>query len=83
MVKAKAFALQIEGVEPAPSEHASGSVYNVQILYDMNQAVDPESWNSNFNPISLHGSMEHLATDVNNIKESLCCIGKYILNKKN
>ena len=26
--------------------------------------------------------MEHLASDVKNIKESLHCIGKYILNKK-
>ena len=60
----------------------SNNMCNAQILYDNNQAVDPESWDSKFNPISLHGSMEHLATDAINIKESLWCIGKYILNKK-
>ena len=58
---------QIEGDNPTSSEHMSNNVCNTQILYDENQAVDPESWDGKFNPISLHGSMEHLAI---NIKES-------------
>ena len=55
--------------------------FNVQIPYDVNQALDPESWDGNFHTISLHGLMEHLASDVKHIKESLHWIQKYILNK--
>ena len=72
----------IEGGEPTSSKHMSNNVYNVQIPYDVNQAVNPESWDSKFNSILLYGSMEHLTIDINNIKESLYHIGKYILNKK-
>jgi len=49
---------QIEGVNSTFSEHMSDNVVNIQIPYDANQAVNPESWDSNFNSILLHGSME-------------------------
>ena len=46
-----------------------------------NSPLDPESWDGNFHAISLHGSMEHLASDIKHIKESLRRMQKYILNK--
>ena len=63
----------IKSVNTTPSEHMSD---NVQIPYNVNQAVDPESWNSNFNSILLHSSMEHLVLDIKNIKKSLYHIKK-------
>lgn len=62
---------------PNSNEH----VYNMQIPYDVNQALDPKSWDGNFYTILLYGSIEHLASDAKNIKESLCFMQKYILNK--
>ena len=56
-------------------------VFNVQILYDVNQILDAELWDSSFHAILLHRSMEHLASDIRHIKESLQHIQKYILNK--
>ena len=56
-------------------------MFNVQHPYDVNQALDPESWDSNFRTILIHGSMEYLASDISNIKESLGRIQKYILGK--
>jgi len=44
--------------------------------------MEPELWDSNFHPIFLHRSLEHLASDTNNIKKSLACMAKYIENKK-
>ena len=43
--------------------------------------MDQESWDGEFRAISLHGSMEHLASDIKNIKESLHRMQKYILGK--
>jgi len=57
------------------------NMFNVQLLYDVNQALDPESWDSNFRAILIYGSMEYLASDISNIKESLGRIQKYILGK--
>ena len=57
------------------------NMFNVQHPYDVNQALDPESWDSNFRTILIHGSMEYLASDISNIKESLGRIQKYILGK--
>jgi len=53
----------------------------MQILYNVNQTLDLESWDGNFHAILLHGSMEHLASNAKNIKESLCHMQKHILNK--
>ena len=36
-------------------------MFNVQLPYDINQALDLELWNSNFHTILLHRSMKHLA----------------------
>ena len=57
------------------------NVFNVQLLYDVNQALDPESWDSNFRTILIHSFIEHLAFNISNIKEYLGRIQKYILSK--
>ena len=54
------------------------SVFNINLKYDINQALDLEEWDSDFQAISLHRAMEHLALDVKNIKDSLQRMGKYI-----
>lgn len=56
-------------------------MFNIQLPYDIDQALDSESWDSNFHAISLHGSMEHLVSDIKHIKESLRKMQKYIFNK--
>jgi len=53
----------------------------MQLQYDINQALDLESWDSKFRAIFLHGSIEHLVSNISNIKESLGKIQKYILGK--
>jgi len=68
--------------EDPPLNQSSGSnVFNIQLNYDPNQALDPDSWDGNFHAVSLHGSVEHLASDALNIKESLSRMRKYILGK--
>ena len=51
-----------------PNEH----VFNVQIPYNINEALDSELWDGNFYAISLHGLIEYLASNVKHIKELLC-----------
>ena len=52
------------------------------MLYNINQTIDQDTWNGDFHLISIHGSMEYLASDIKNIKTSLCWMMNYILNKK-
>ena len=49
--------------------------------YNIDQALNPESWDGEFHAVSLYRSMEHLASDVKNIKESLCRMENYIKDK--
>jgi len=44
--------------------------------------MEPECWDRIFQPISLHGLLEHLPSDVKNIKKLMLCIAKYIENEK-
>jgi len=44
--------------------------------------MEPELWNRNFHPISLHGSIKHLVSDTKNIRDSLNHVAKYIGNKQ-
>ena len=68
--------------EDTPSNQNTGSnMFNVHLNYDPNIALDPDSWDGNFHAVSLHGSIEHLALDALNIKESLSRMHKYILGK--
>jgi len=58
------------------------NVINIQILYDTNAPTEPKLWSGNFHSISLHGSIEHIASDMKSIKDSLNFMAKYITNKK-
>ena len=49
--------------------------------YDVDQALDSEEWDSDFHTTSLHETMEHLASNVKNIKDFLQRMGKYIQGK--
>ena len=53
------------------NQSAGNNMVNIQLNYDIDQALDPESWNGNFCAISLHGSMEYLVSDAKIIKDSL------------
>jgi len=66
---------------PALNQPAGSNVVNIQLNYDINQALEPESWDGEFCAISLHSSMEHLVSDIKNIKDSLSRMRKYILGK--
>ena len=57
------------------------NVFNVNLNYNINQALDPEKLDSVFHATSLHGAMKHVASNVKNIKDSLHRIGKYIRGK--
>ena len=57
-------------------------IINVQLPYDPNAPTKPELWSGSFHPISLHGSVEHLASDAKNIKVTLNFLAKYIQGKQ-
>jgi len=56
-------------------------MFNINLNYNIDQALDPEEWNGNFCAISLYGAIEHLASEVKNIKDSLWRMGKHIRGK--
>ena len=66
---------------PAHAVHEE-DVINIQLPYNPNTPTDPELWSGTFHPISLHGSMEHIASDTSNIKGSLNFMAKYIQGKQ-
>ena len=57
-------------------------VINIQLPYDPQAPTEPELWSGSFHPISLHGSIEHFASDAKNIKVSLNFLAKYIQGKQ-
>ena len=71
----------INEATPAHGQHEE-DVINVQIPYDINAPTEPELWSGLFHPISLHGSIEHFASDSKNIKVTLNFLAKYIQNKQ-
>ena len=64
------------------SSDDNDNVINTQLPYNLNAPTDPELWSGNFYPISLHSSIEHIASDTKCIKDSLNFMAKYISNKK-
>ena len=58
------------------------NIINIQLPYDPNVPMEPKLWSGNFYPISLHGSIEQIASDTKSIKDSLNFMAKYISNKK-
>ena len=65
-----------------PCDVHENDVINVQLPYDPNAPTEPELWSGSFHPISLHGSIEHFASDAKNIKDMLNFLAKYIQNKQ-
>ena len=59
----------------------SNDIINIQLNYDVNQALNQDLWDGEFRATSLHSSMEYIGSDIKNIKESLFRIEKYILGK--
>ena len=55
--------------------------FRVNLPYDVNQAINPQSWDSFFHPISLYGSIEHIPSNIENIKVSLTRVTDCIINK--
>ena len=55
---------------------------NIQLLYNPNRPTEPELWDSNFHPVSLHRLLEHLASDTKNIRKLMVYMATYIKNKK-
>ena len=68
-------------VTPSHVQHED-DVINIQLPYDPQAPTEPELWSGSFHPISLHGSIEHFASDSKNIKVTLNFLAKYIQNKQ-
>jgi len=43
---------------------SSESIINIQLIYNLDQSTEPDIWNGNFHSVSLHKSMEHIASDM-------------------
>ena len=82
--------IQVNHGGHVPNDRAQGqapgddddNVINIHLPYDPNVPMEPDLWSGNFHPISLHGSIEQIASDTKNIKDSLNFMARYILNKK-
>ena len=57
-------------------------VINIQLQYDPYAPTKSELWSGLFHPISLYDSIEQIASDAKNIKNSLNFMARYITNKK-
>ena len=55
---------------------------NIQLPYNPNRLIESELWDGNFHSVSLHRSLEHLASDTENIRKSMVHMATYIKNKK-
>ena len=64
------------------AQNEESAFINILLSYNLNALIDPEIWNGGFHPILLHGSIEHIASDAKNIKDSLKFMAKYISNKQ-
>jgi len=63
-------------------QNKESAFINIPLPYNPNAPANPEIWDGNFHLISLHGLIEHLGSDVKNIKDSLRFMTKYITNKQ-
>ena len=64
------------------STHGDNVIINIQLPYDPNASTEPDLWNGNFHPISLHSFIEYIALDSKNIKDFLNFMARYIANKQ-
>ena len=72
----------LDNVHVQPPRVDDNNIINMQLPYDPNSPTEPDLWSGNFQSISLHISVEHIALDLKNIKQSLNFMAKYISNKK-
>ena len=72
---------KLKSCATATSEN-DDNVINIQLPYNPNTSTEPELWSDNFHPISLHGSIKHIASDTKCIKNLLNFMAKYTSNKK-
>ena len=56
-------------------------MFNINLDYDINQALDPEKWDGKFYATSLHRAMKYVVSDIKNIKDSFWRMSKYIRSK--
>ena len=80
MTNTRAPGVNIEA-NPTCDSHEN-DIINIQLPYDPHAPTEPELWSGSFHPISLHGSIEHFASDANNIKVTLNFLAKYIQGKQ-
>jgi len=62
--------------------YVDDTVINIQLQYDLNAPTEYDLWDGSFHSILLHSSIEHIALDSKNIKNSLNFMAKYIANKQ-
>jgi len=60
------FIPQPQGNNPLDSEQNADpqTSFRVNLSYDVNQAINPQSWDSYFHPISHHSSIEHICYEL-------------------
>ena len=66
---------------PTLNQPLCENVINIYFNYNLDKALDPKFWDGNLHAVLLHSSIEHLALDALNIKESLTRMQKYIASK--
>jgi len=57
-------------------------VINIQLQYNPQAPTEPDLWTGSFHLISLHSSIEQIASDAKNIKDFLNFMARYITNKQ-
>jgi len=61
----------VSNVDWASEPTSDNNMFNINLNYNINQALNPEEWDGEFHVTSLHGAMKHVALDIKNIKDSL------------
>ena len=69
-------------IQELTAQNNESAFINILLLYNSNVPTNPETWGGSFHPISLHGLIKHIASNVKNIKDSLKFMAKYISNKQ-
>ena len=78
----KGLVLKTSSILKLPHVDDDDNIINIQLLYNLNSPMEPNLWDGSFHPISFYRSLEYLASDSKNIKDSLSFIAKYISNKQ-
>ena len=69
-------------IHSSTTQFKNDNFINIQLPYDPQAPTELELWSGIFHPISLHGSIEHIALDAKNIKDFLSFMARYITNKQ-